>query len=493
MAGGAALIGSLLQAAVGDPTQSVNPAAGAYTVTPQMALNSLNASLPGEDDGYDTVEEAQKSGEDIKNTNTYLDRNGNDVTKYVKSPDDLLPVAKPNFFQRWFNPGQSDAANRINSGYAIQPLATTQAHDTTQGLAAKDFSRIQPAIGQNATSWSPNQGAIATGNNPTMAGIAGANKPSLEMGAQLPQTEVQTALNQNLAEQERAQNESRRLIADRAFGNDVGTAYNTSLRLGAENPMYQNMQTEEAAKGNLGEPTSAAIAKDTNNRASTALARNTIGNAPIAGALEASRLQGETNAQPDLNREIAAKAKAGATQAELEEQYLPYLSKAYGNEVKAKTYLSQFFPSPPPLSGRVNANDTVTPSAITGSPFTGSGMEDLMKRKALGGMVDTSSAGMRTTRLSNGNTVSWNPEVSILGNNIPQPDTMNDVKEASASSPIPIQGWPGFTQDSNGNVYKDGKLASDEETAMILQMTRPRPVQSQVVTPPIAIHRLRTY
>lgn len=496
MAGGAQLISSLLGAAVGDPSINTSPAAGAYAYTPDQQLEDLNAHMAKQDEDfvpYNNVDEAQSEGHDI-GTTRYHDRNGNDVTDSVKSPSDLLPMQKPNFFQRWFNPGESDRANAMNASFATQPLIAGQAHRTSQYLAAKDFSTVQPAVGSPATSWSPRVGAIATGLNPTMAGIASANMPSLEMGAGLPQEVVKTGINRNFAEQQQATNEAEKAMANRVYGNNTAEPLVTSMRLGAEAPLYSNMATEENARSAMGEPTNRVATQIAGENAQKALANNTIANAPAAGRVEGLKLAGEEGAQPDINREITAKAQSGASMAELERDYLPYLKKQFGNETEARTYLSQFFASPPATSGRVNlSNGTVSPFVTTGTPFSGAGLEDLMKRKVLGGMVDGGSAGMKTMKLSNGNTVSYTPQVSVLGDNSTSPTIATQAKKF-IDIPKPIPGWPGFTQSSSGAVYKNGQPATDEETALITKMTREPAQETGPTIPTIStIRHNRTY
>lgn len=454
MAGaGAQLIGNLLSAAFSGDQANTSPAAGGYAYTPDMALQHLNQyrqSQQSDFEPYESIDEAQANDEDIDNKTRYYDKNGKMLDDgIVKSADDLLPMKKPGFFTRAFAPEVAANANNINNQFTTSPEFADLSDRTTQGIGARKFASVMPSVvGKIPLSGvTPAIGNILTGGNNAAAGLDSTQSELSDLYAGNPESSAVTRAQQLEAARQLALNAAVKSSAERMQGIPTKMPKVQALRLG-------NEEAYESGYSQGGGPQAAAAADIASSGARSSVASATTELTPEETALRHSQLDAQISAQPDLKAKILADAKVGASLAEAQEKYLPSLIKTFGNQTVAQEYLSRFFPSPPAVSGIVNGDNTVSPFAKTGTPLTATGLEELFKRQALQPMIDTKQAGTIPVKLSSGATASVIPRVPVTGTG------ENDTTEPSYNEKDQksVDGHPGFTVDSDGNIFEGKKL-----------------------------------
>lgn len=466
MAGGAQLIGDLLQGAFSSDLTNTNPAAGGYVYTPDQQLAHFNAY---HDTNYKSIDEAQQdtqAADDVKkaagtlsNNNILYDREGNVLPNdTIKSADDLLPMRKPNFWQRAFASGDAERANAVNANYMEQPEAEFQANRTGLGIGGMNTALARKNLNVPLQSQDPIGTYLLAGRNPDAQNLA-----SLQANVPQQQASAEAATARNIGEQANV---------SRILGNNVAAPYNTSLTLGNENRYLQ-------AAGNEGLPEARAGAEAAGAKSAEALT-------PQETQLQLLKLDGEIKAQPELNNRLMAEAKTGASLAQMQQEWLPYLKEKGYNDAVASAYLSRFVTGVPPIASTIGPGGTVSSPSIQGR-IPGSMAEDILKSQQLNKLIGLPNTPIGTTpvTLASGRTVNvrgatpaiQNTGVSpvVIGQHIKQ----QQDEQQSTNAQTPVKGWPGFTQDSRGNIYKNGELASDEETALIKQMTQGSDTQQE--------------
>lgn len=260
MAGAAELLTHLIGAAVGNPSANISPAAGGYVYTPDQQLQDFNShhgtdyksidEAQGDDDAEDDVVAGAKT---LRNKPVYLDKNGNLLPEgTVKSPDDLLPMQKPSFMQRWWNPSQSEAASALNNQYQTQPDFSNLANRTQQGIATGNLVKAMPAVGQVPNA--DNAINYAAGGARDLSSLQNEETAGMNIANGVPQSDVAKTLATDSAQTSVQRNIKTEADVDAILNNPQSSAKDREMALKTGMQLDSNKYRSAYAFANKGGP-----------------------------------------------------------------------------------------------------------------------------------------------------------------------------------------------------------------------------------------------
>lgn len=393
------LILPLLSAAFPEEAND-NPAAGAHVFTPDMALDSFNANHKT---AYQSIDEAKSSGlkgaDTLQDTPVYISPTGDDVTKYVKSPDDILPMKKPGFFHRFLNPsGSADATSR-NLSFTENPELSTQ-ENATQNMIGRSNAALGESTLANGLGKNPTADFIASGRNPSSSSLYNTAQNSSDYNSSLIPSTTAAKLSAARAEQ---------------TGGDAATMENT--RLIANAPLFDTKMT-------LGLDDDISNLRDVN---------------PLIRRFSRSKLTGDIDAQPAINAAKGNEANVAAATSGQEQADIPLSLEQMHNQDLIRSYMSRFGEPAPGIASRVNPDRSVSPFERTANiPMTVDQMKMQMMNKSMADSPSLDNA--KTVTLKSGRTVRV-PMTPPVGQDAIQQNTSQE-----------------YTTDEQGNVYLNGKL-----------------------------------
>jgi hypothetical protein len=268
------LIGNMIGAGIGDPTANTSPAAGGYTLSPDVALahlNAYNAANPddsgsgtvnsGNTEPYESVEEARANGENISDKPTYFSKDGTKLDpSTIKSPDDFLPMQKPSYWQKVFNQQASERAQQENAAYLTAPEITNQANRTRLGINANNLIAGRPALGQSPMNADPTAMAALTPDS-TAVSQEGAYNAGLNMPIAPTMAAARQA--QATADVPVAQAMGRNAIARNRYNDPELSAADEAVKYSTDFPVEQGIQRQAIAGNTMGTPEALAQATHT--------------------------------------------------------------------------------------------------------------------------------------------------------------------------------------------------------------------------------------